>query len=122
MTYGENCGSFQEDFQDNCDDCGRERNKPYKFEETQMFWFYPIMSWEDSPRYSARNGRKLKDADLAFYMSALVPGVGQAYDDKRIRGVLVFLMFLVLIVVNALKFRRCPKLIRDPEKWQRIDY
>ena len=102
MTYCENCGTFLEDFQDSCGQCGWEKDRSHEFEETQMLWFYPIMSSEDYPRYSARNGSRLKDANTAFSLSALVPGLGQAYDDKRIRGVLVFLMFLSLIAVNVL--------------------
>jgi len=70
MTYCESWGTFLEDFQD-CDHRGREKDESYEFEETQMLWFYPIMSMEDYPRYSARNGRRLKDADMAFYLLAL---------------------------------------------------
>jgi hypothetical protein len=104
MTYCENCGFFLGDFQDNCDHCGREKDRSYEFVETQMFWFYPIMSAEDSPRYSARNGRRLKDANTAFYLSALVPGLGQAYDDRRIRGSFVLFTFLALVAANLLAF------------------
>lgn len=92
MTYCENCGSFIKDFQDRCDNCGRETDRSYEHEETQMFWLFPLTSWEDSPRYSAVNSRRLKDADLAFCMSSLVPGLGHAYDGMRDRGALVFVV------------------------------
>ena len=104
MTFCETCGSFIEDFQDCCEHCGRVFGKSCEPDQGQMLWLFPIMSWADHPRYSAVNGRRLKDADLAFCLSSVVPGLGQAYDERRTRGAFVFGTFIMLLVLTALTF------------------
>jgi hypothetical protein len=66
----------------------------------------PLLTWwlDESPRYSAQNGRRLKDSDLALLSSFFLPGLGQAYDGRKERGGLVFLIFMTLLAAGLVAF------------------
>ena len=104
MAYCENCGSFIEDFQDSCGQCYRQEGRSSRPVESQPI--DPLLTWwlEESPRYAANNGRKLKDSDLALLLSFFLPGLGQAYDGKKQRGGLVLVIFLILLAAGLTAF------------------
>ncbi len=104
MAYCEHCGAFIEDLQDSCGQCSRPRGRSSRPVESPPI--DPLLTWwlEESPRYSANNGRRLKDSDLAILLSFFLPGLGQVYDGRKQRGGLVLSIFLILLAANLMAF------------------
>ena len=104
LAYCEHCGAFIQDFQDSCGRCSRPRGKPSRPVESPPI--DPLLTWrlEESPRYSANNGRRLKDSDVALFLSFFLPGLGQVYDGRKQRGGLVLSIFLILMAANLITF------------------
>ena len=104
MAYCEHCGSFIEEFQDSCVHCYRPEGNSSRPVESQPI--DPLLTWwlEESPGYSANNGRRLKDSDRALLLSFFLPGLGQAYDGKKQRGGLVLVIFLILLAAELTAF------------------
>jgi hypothetical protein len=103
LAYCELCGAYIEDFQDSCGLCSDRAGSPVH--DGSPLPDPSLTGWmEECPRYSASNGRRLKDPDLALLSSFFLPGLGQFYDGRRGRGGSVLLAFIALAATGLVAF------------------